>query len=127
MRVSLLSKAASTSFVPGGAPKKTCQQPTNVGPRLVILCVVSLTQSTSGVWPACWFDRAGIAYWSTVTARLDRVSAGLELSDEVLVSDQSRMLLLAPMPWHATPELHCASSAALELRKYSVPPFALSN
>src|SRR6516162_3804534 len=97
--------------------------------------VVSLMQKPCGAFvpgvlpePGC-FCLGGIAYRPTVSTSFVRLSDGeLELSEDVLVSDQTSRSVDVPVPGVQTaPELHCASSAASELMKYSVPPLSVLN
>src|SRR5215471_823980 len=69
----------------------------------------------------------GTPYWPTVKILLLRLTAGLAVfSDAVFVSDHTTSWLEVRLPaWPVTG--FCASSAALELRKYSVPLFARLN
>ena len=69
----------------------------------------------------------GTPYWPTVRILLLRLTAGLAVfSDAVFVSVHTMSWLEVRVP--AAPETgFCASSAAFELRKYSVPLFARLN
>src|SRR5882672_8110997 len=51
----------------------------------------------------------------------------LELSDAVCVSVHNNILRLVWVPVHRTPELHSASSGAVELKANSVPPSCRAN
>ena len=67
------------------------------------------------------------AYWPTGRTWFDRLSAGdAEFSDDVLVSVHATSccdVRVPPVPATGC----CASSAAFELRKYSVPPLLVLN
>src|SRR5712692_233965 len=111
-RVSLLSSAYSWLGAKGSAkPSKKVEQ------------AFMFRQSASGSSPTFCSDLGGTTYWPTVSVEWERLMAGALSSDEVLVSDHTRSWFEVrgptcdPLPW--------ASSAAFELRKYSVPPFAL--
>src|SRR5256885_5996660 len=68
----------------------------------------------------------GTPYWPTVRILLLRLTAPVVLRDAVFVSDHTMSWVDVRVP--AAPETGCcASSAALELKKYSVPLFALLN
>src|SRR6476619_3760930 len=115
MRVSLASRCEMTSLCAGSPTNRFCQQP---GPNGVDM-VVSLMHWPSGKSPAFWLALGGTAYRPTVSVVLERLSAGLALlSDLVLLSAQTSKLVEEPSP--------LASSAALDDRKYSVPPCALA-
>src|SRR5438132_4566946 len=83
--------------------------------------------STPGAVPepgCCCFG--GTPYWPTPRMLLLRLSAGTEFSDEVFVSVQRMIWFELRVP--ASPLTgFCASSAAFELRKYSVPPLSVLN
>src|SRR5215218_11080919 len=82
---------------------------------------VSLMHWPSGNGPAFWSALGGVVYRLTVDRPLCRSSDGESLSRErVLVSAHRPMVLDEPK---SSP---LASSAALELMKYSVPPLALA-
>src|SRR5262249_33928396 len=78
--------------------------------------------------PGC-FCRGGTAYCPTVRIEFVRLRLGeAEFSEDVLVSFQTRRSVEVPVPGvQLTPEVHCASSPASELRKYSVPPLSVLN
>ena len=69
----------------------------------------------------------GTPYWFTLSTLLLRLSAGVaEFRDAVLVSVQTTSWFEVRVPLE--PETgFWASSAAFELMKYSVPPFAVLN
>src|ERR671935_3161449 len=67
-----------------------------------------------------WCCFGGTPYWPTVSTLFVRLSAGTPFSEAVLVNDQTMSWSEVRVP--ATPETgFCASSAAFELRKFSVP------
>src|SRR5689334_8332808 len=132
IRVSLESGLETTSRPTAWAvaPTSSFQQPfwpVNSG-------VVSLFRqnpwgtSVVGAVPepgCCCFG--GTPYWPTVRILLLRLTAGLAvLSDAVFVSDHTMSWLEVRVPGVPVTGC-CASSAALELRKYSVPLFAALN
>src|SRR5438874_12782475 len=113
MRVSLLSSAYSWLGANGSA------KPLRKVPQALLF-----RQSARGVAPTFCSERAGTTQKPTVSTLWASVIDGFLLPSElVFVSDHTSSWceLLGPT---ATP-LPCASSAALELRKYSVPPFAV--
>src|SRR5204862_6219393 len=129
------SGLAITSFPAAWAvaPTSSFQQPVPT----IVGVVSSFKQSpcaTSGVVvlsavvpePGC-FCFGGTPYWLTVTKLLLKLSAGdVLLSDDVFVSVQATICVEVRVP--AAPETgFCASSAAFELRKYSVPPLLRLN
>src|SRR6266581_9590583 len=125
MRVSFESGLEITSLCAGSAPNSSRQQP--VWP-LNSSVVVSLMQKPCGVSvvasepePGCCCF-GGTAYWLTVSTLLLRLSAGdAVFSDDVFVSAQVTSWVEVRAP--AAPDTGwVASSAAFELRKYSVPP-----
>src|SRR6185369_9641750 len=128
-RVSLESGRDTTSSWAGSPTKRSLQQPV---PAMVGV-VVSLMQ-----WPwgalvpgaepepgCCCFG--GTPYWLTPrTFTPSPTAAGSEFSADVLVRDQRMILLELRVP--AAPETGiCASSAAFELSRYSVPPLPVAN
>src|SRR6266487_3013959 len=128
MRVSFESGREMTSLCAGSAANSSRQHPT---PAIVGVSV-SLMQSpwaTSGVVVLSasvpdpgWCCLGGSAYVLTLTSRLFRASAGdAVFRDEVLVNVHWTTLFDVWVP--PKPDTGCvASSAAFELRKYSVPP-----
>src|SRR5262252_7636625 len=126
IRVSFESGLATTSGLPAWAvaPTSSFQQP--VWP-LKSRVVSSFRQKPWGTAVAgaapepgcCCFG--GTPYWPTVKMLLLRLTAGLAVfSDAVFVSAHTMSWLEVRVP--AWPETgFCASSAAFELRKYSVP------
>src|SRR3954452_5060302 len=117
MRVSFESRCDSTSSCAGSLTNRNCQQP---GPNGVAI-VVSLMHWPSGKSPAFCSDFGGIAYSPTVSVSWLSASDGeLELSDDVFVSAQTSSWFEEPGP--GVVPSPCASSAAFELMKYSVPP-----
>src|SRR6266540_3881402 len=124
IRVSFESGREMTSSCAGSATNSSRQQPT---PAMVTV-VVSLMQcpcgtSVPGAEPepgCCCFG--GTPYWPTLSTLLLRLSAGLAVfSEAVFVSVQTMSCSDVRVP--AEPETgFWASSAAFELRKYSVPP-----
>src|SRR4029077_6100675 len=128
IRVSFESGLEMTSLP--GAPTSRRQQP--VCP-LNSTVVVLLMQCPCGVLtpgavpePGC-LALGGSAYVLTPTTWLESARAGAALlSDVVLVRAQATIWL--EMYWPPKPATGCvASSAAFELRKYSVPPAFESN
>src|SRR5262249_20702671 len=134
MRVSLESGVETTS--PGLAAcaagvTSNLQQPV---PAVEIVTVVSsLRQCPCGTdvpgadpEPGCCCF-GGTPYWPTARILLLRLSAGLAVSSEpVFDSVQTTNCFEVRVP--ALPETGiCASSAALELKKYSVPPLDVAN
>src|SRR6266550_7924459 len=68
----------------------------------------------------------GTPYWPTVRVLFLRLTVPVVSSDAVFVSDHTTSWFDVRVP--AAPETgFCASSAALELKKYSVPLFAVLN
>src|SRR5207248_6770353 len=127
IRVSFESGLAITSVPAACAVEDTSsrQQPVPA----IVTVVSSFRQSpcaTSGVVtlsavvpePGCTCF-GGTPYWLTVTRLLLKLSAGDVLSEDVFVSVHATMCVEVRVP--ALPETgFCASSAAFELRKYSV-------
>src|SRR6266568_257751 len=120
MRVSLESGVEMTSLWAGCTPKSNRQHPT---PAMVGVVVSSIQKPCGASMvanepePGCRC-LGGIPYWPTVNTLVVRVRFGDPvLSEEVLVSAQTIRLVEAPV--YCVPD---ASSPALELRKYSVPP-----
>ena len=72
----------------------------------------------SGKSPGFCSDFGGSAYSPTVSVVWLRASAGVEPSDWVFVNAHTSRSVEEPLP--------LASSAAFELRKYSVPPAAVA-
>src|SRR6266699_3716636 len=115
MRVSLESGRDSTSLCAGSSfgRKNARQQPRPAQNGNV--SVVSLTHWPSGKSPAFCSDFGGMPYFPTVSTLWLSARAGVgESSDCVFVSAQTSRSVEEPVP--------LASSAAFELRKYSVPP-----
>src|SRR5438067_3496268 len=130
MRVSFESRREMTSLWAGSAPKRSLQQPVWPLNRGV---VVSLMQWPCGVSvpggvpePGC-FAFGAIPYPVTARTLFARTAAGVVvLSDDVFVSAHTTISLDVYVP--PVPATGCvASSAAFELRKYSVPPAFTSN
>src|SRR2546423_3563598 len=131
MRVSFESGLATTSAPAACAVGVTSsfQQPTPA----IVAVVVSFRQwpcgtVVSGAVPepgCCAFG--GTPYWPTVRILLLRLTAGLAVfSDAVLANVHAISWFDVRVP--AVPATgFCASSAAFELRKYSVPLFARLN
>src|SRR5580765_5549280 len=128
MRVSFESGRETTSPV-GPAPTSSRQQPV---PAMVTV-VVSFRQKPCGVFmpggvpePGCRC-LGGTPYWPTGRTWLDRLTAGdAEFSDDVLVIVHATSCCDVRVP--TVPEIgFCASSAAFELSKYSVPPLLVLN
>src|SRR6266480_105340 len=128
MRVSFESGLEMTSLCAGSAPNRSFQQPT---PAMVGV-VVSLMQKPCGTAvvgavpdPGCCCF-GGTPYCPAVSTLLLRLSAGTAFRDAVFVSVQATICVEVRLP--PVPETgFCASSAAFELRKYSVPWAALLN
>src|SRR6516165_3380677 len=130
IRVSFESGLETTSDV-GPAPTSSFQQPV-VRPSNSSVDV-SFRQcpcgtSVLGAVPepgCCCFG--GTPYWPTVKISLLRLTAGLAVfNDAVFVSAHTMSWLEVRVP--AVPDTGCcASSAAFELRKFSVPLFARLN
>src|SRR5438874_2067276 len=132
MRVSFESGLEMTSLCAGSPPNRSRQQPM---PAIVVV-VVSLMQSpcaTSGVVvlsasvpePGCCCF-GGTPYWPTVRILLLIPTAGAVFSEAVFVSVQTMSWFDVRVP--AVPETgFCASSAAFELSRYSVPLLARLN
>src|SRR5579864_194960 len=79
---------------------------------------VSAMHSDKGSSPAFCFARGGTAYWETLTVLIPRLGDGLkEFSEDVLVMDHSRIVVLVPLK----------ENTASELRKNSLPPLSRSN
>src|SRR5712691_2898694 len=128
MRVSFESSLETTSSWAGaGGLNTSCQQPV---PKSVCV-VVSLMQWPCGVLvPGAvpdpgWSAFGGTAYWPTVETVFDRPSEGVPSSEDVFVSAHVTIWLEARGPGVPLTG-RVASSAAFELRKYSVPPAASS-
>src|SRR5438874_6242557 len=132
MRVSFESGLEMTSLCAGSPPNRSRQQPM---PAIVVV-VVSLMQSpcaASGVVvlsasvpePGCCCF-GGTPYWPTVRILLLIPTAGLAVfSDAVFESVHTMSWFDVRVP--AVPETgFCASSAAFELRRYSVPLFPVA-
>src|SRR5712692_8443259 len=124
MRVSLESGRETTSVWAGSPPNRSLQHPFL---PLNSSVVVSLMQKPCGVSfvasvpePGC-IAFGGTAYCSTFRILLLSLSAGdAVFSEDVLVSAQTTSCFDVPGPPKPTTGT-VASSAAFELRKYSVP------
>jgi hypothetical protein len=80
---------------------------------------VSFTHSPSGLLPLFCCPSGGMLYSSTVCRFFFSCRAGAALLiEEVWVTAHTPSLVLWPFPW--------ASSAAIEFRRYSVPPITLA-
>src|SRR5205823_14833253 len=136
IRVSFESGLAITS-VPAAwavAPTSNFQHPVWPLKSSVVSSFKQSPCATSGVValsavvpdPGCTCF-GGTPYWLTVTRLLLKLSAGdAVLSDDVFVSVQATIWVEVRVP--ALPETgFCASSAAFELKKYSVPPLLRLN
>src|SRR5919197_2661015 len=134
MRVSFESGLEMTSVWAGSAPKSSRQQPNCPLNSCVVVSLMQSPCATSGVVvlsatvpePGCCCF-GGTPYWPTVKILLLRLSVGVAVfSDEVFVSVQTMSWFEVRVP--GAPETGlCASSAAFELRRYSVPLFARLN
>ncbi len=130
MRVSLESGREMTSLCAGSPPNSKRQQPVRpLNSRVVVSliqkpCGVSVVASVPEPGCCCF---GGTPYWFTLSTWLLRLSAGvLVFSEDVFVSAHTTSWFEVRLP--AEPETGCvASSAAFELRKYSVPPAFRSN
>src|SRR5919198_4781824 len=134
MRVSFESGLEITSLCAGWAPNSSRQQPFCPLKSRVVVSLMQSPCATSGVVAlsagvpepgCCCFG--GTPYWPTVRILLLMPTAGLPVfSDAVFVRVQTMSWVDVRVP--AVPDLgFCASSAAFELRKYSVPLFAKLN
>src|SRR4051812_26575020 len=102
MRESLLSRGDSTSVNRSGVPSS------------VRAHWLSFRHWPRGKSPAFWVDGGGTLYWSTpMIELLNRRAGEALLSDPVFVSAQRARRVSVWVPF--------ASSAAIELKKYSVP------
>src|SRR5919198_6658613 len=134
MRVSFESGLEMTSVCAGSAPNSSRQQPNWPLNSCVVVSLMQAPCAASGVVfssasvpePGCCCF-GGTPYWPTVGILLLIATAGLAVfSDAVFVSVHTMSWLEVRLP--AAPETgFCASSAAFELRKYSVPLLARSN
>src|SRR5206468_9088911 len=135
MRVSFESGLAITSVPAACAagPTSSFQHPIWPSKSSVVVSFKQSPCATSGVValsavvpdPGCTCF-GGTPYWFTVVRLLLKLRAGVVLSEDVFVSVQATICVEVRVP--AAPETgFCASSAAFELRKYSVPPFARLN
>src|SRR5438128_3517442 len=129
MRVSFESGLEMTSLCAGSPPKSRRQQPVWPLKSRVVVSLMQWPCGTSVVGavpePGCCC-LGGTPYWPTVRILLLGLTAGTPFSDAVFVSVHTMSWLEVRVP--AAPETgFCASSAAFELRKYSVPLFARLN
>src|SRR5919201_5617297 len=134
IRVSFESGLEMTSVCAGSAPNRSRQQPNWPLNSCVVVSLMQSPSATSGVVvlsasvpePGCCCF-GGTPYWPTVKILLLMPTAGLPVfSDAVFVRVQTMSWVDVRVP--AVPDLgFCASSAAFELRKYSVPLFAKLN
>src|ERR687888_2471145 len=134
MRVSFESGLEMTSVWAGSPPNSSRQQPNWPLNSCVVVSLMQSPCATSGVVflsasvpePGC-FCFGGTPYWPTVRILLLRLSAGVAVFSEAV------FFRVHTMSWFdvrlpAAPETgFCASSAAFELRRYSVPLFARLN
>src|SRR5215831_6032541 len=121
----VIAGAAQKEWTTPRSPNNRRQQPVPA----IVTVMVSLMQKPWAVAVAakvpepgcCCFG--GMPYWPTVSTLVDKLRAGdAVLREEVLVSVQTTRSVDEPVK--ASP---AASSPALELRKYSVPPALRSN
>src|SRR5436190_22861831 len=134
MRVSFESGLEITSVCAGSAPKSSRQQPNWPLNSCVVVSLMQSPCATSGVVvllasvpePGCCCF-GGTPYWPTVTILLLIATAGVAVfSEAVFVSAHTTSWFDVRVP--AAPETgFCASSAAFELSRYSVPLLARLN
>src|ERR671923_872836 len=133
MRVSFESGLEMTSVCAGSAPKSSRQQPNWPLNSCVVVSLMQSPCATSGVVvlsasvpePGCCCF-GGTPYWPTVRILLLRLRFGTPFSDAVFVSVQTMSWFDVRVPAVSATGF-CASSAAFELRRYSVPLFARLN